>query len=128
MDYKTGETAQKISSISDLFRDDRRKELDGWLQTLLYCEAYLTVNPEIVVRPSIYKVKELSAENFSDMLKISEERNSEFRLDDYGLVRNSFLEGIKETISIIFSPEEPFRMTTNLNKCGYCPYSGLCQR
>jgi hypothetical protein len=128
VDYKTGETAQKIGSISDLFRDDRKKELDGWLQTMMYCEAYLSVNPGIVVRPSIYKIKELSAENFSDTLKISEEKNSEFRLDNYWVVRNSFLEGFKETISIIFSPDEPFRMTSNLNKCGYCPYSGLCQR
>jgi hypothetical protein len=89
VDYKTGETAQKIGSISDLFRDDRKKELDGWLQTMMYCEAYLSVNPGIVVRPSIYKIKELSAENFSDTLKISEEKNSEFRLDNYW-VRNNF--------------------------------------
>jgi hypothetical protein len=128
VDYKTGETAQKIASVSDLFADDRKKELDGWLQTLLYCEAYLTKNPGVIVRPSIYKVKELSAEKFSDILKIREEKNSEFILEDYQILRGSFLEGLKGLITTIFSAEEPFRMTQTINKCGYCPYSGLCQR
>jgi CRISPR/Cas system-associated exonuclease Cas4 (RecB family) len=128
VDYKTGETAQKINSVSDLFRDDRKKDLDGWLQTLMYCEAYLDVNPGITVRPSIYKVKELSAEKFSDTLKISEGKNNDLRLEDYQMIRNDFLDGLKGLISAIFSPEEPFRMTSNINKCGYCPYRALCQR
>ncbi len=128
VDYKTGETAQKINSVSDLFRDDRKKDLDGWLQTLMYCEAYLDVNPGITVRPSIYRVKELSAEKFSDTLKISEGKNNDLRLEDYQMIRNDFLDGLKGLISAIFSPEEPFRMTSNINKCGYCPYRALCQR
>jgi len=128
VDYKTGETAQKIASVSDLFVDDRKKDLDGWLQTLLYCEAYLTKNPDVIVRPSIYKVKELSAEKFSDILKIREEKNSEFILEDYQILRGSFLEGLKGVSTAIFSAEEPFRMTKNTNKCNYCPYRDLCQR
>jgi hypothetical protein len=128
VDYKTGEIAQTISSVSDLFTDDRKKNLDGWLQTLLYCEAYLAKNHDVKVRPSIYRVKELSPEKFSDFLKIKEERNSEFILEDYQTIRDSFLDGLKGVIIAIFSAEEPFRMTDNLNKCGYCPYRGLCQR
>jgi hypothetical protein len=73
-------------------------------------------------------VKELSAENFSDTLKISEGKNNDLRLEDYQMIRNDFLDGLKGLISAIFSPEEPFRMTSNINKCGYCPYRALCQR
>jgi CRISPR/Cas system-associated exonuclease Cas4 (RecB family) len=128
VDYKTGETAQKIGSVSDLFTDDRKKDLDGWLQTLLYCEAYLAKNHDVILRPSIYRVKELSTEEFSDFLKIREEKNSEFVLDDYQILRGSFLDGLKEVITAILSAEEPFRMTKNINKCSYCPYRDLCQR
>jgi CRISPR/Cas system-associated exonuclease Cas4 (RecB family) len=128
VDYKTGETAKKVNSVSDLFKDDRKKDLDGWLQTMLYCEVYLDANPGIAVRPSIYKVKELSAENFSDTLKIGEGKNNDLSLEDYQMIRNDFLDGLKGLISAIFSPEEPFRMTINFNKCGYCPYRALCQR
>ena len=128
VDYKTGETAERINSISDLFADDRKKELDGWLQTLLYCEAWLAGNEMCIVRPSIYKVKELSAVKFSDTLRIKEEKNSDFLVNDYRTVREAFLGGLREVISLIFNPAEPFRMTKNLNKCGYCPYRSLCQR
>jgi hypothetical protein len=128
VDYKTGETAQKISSIDDLFVDDRKKEPDGWLQTLLYCEAYLIENPEAGLRPSIYKIKELSTDNFSDYLIIREDKNSEIILDDYSRVRKSFLDGLRGVVTAIFSVEEPFRMTSNTSKCGYCPYKGLCLR
>jgi hypothetical protein len=128
VDYKTGETAQRISSVSDLFADDRKKDMDGWLQTMLYCEAYLAENPGVNVRPSIYKVKELSDEKFSDILKIKEERLSELILDDYNIVRGSFIEGLKGVITAIFSSEEPFRMTKVITKCSYCPYNGLCHR
>ncbi len=128
VDYKTGETAQRVNSINDLFKDDRRKDLDGWLQTMLYCEAYLDVNPGIAVRPSIYKVKELSAQKFSDTLKVGEGKNSDLSIEDFQMIRNEFLEGLKGLISVIFSPEEPFRMTININKCRYCPYRSLCQR
>jgi CRISPR/Cas system-associated exonuclease Cas4 (RecB family) len=128
VDYKTGDTAQKIKSIDDLFKDDRKKDLDGWLQTLLYCEAWLSVNAGFAVQPSIYKVRELSAEKFSDTLRISEEKKSDLLLDDYQLIRSTFMEGLKGVVSAIFSPGEPFRMTADISKCRYCPYRGLCQR
>ena len=128
VDYKTGDTAQKINSIDDLFKDDRKKDLDGWLQTLLYCEAWLSVNAGFAVQPSIYKVKELSAQKFSDTLRIVEEKKRDILLEDYQLVRNSFMEGLRGVVSAIFSPGEPFRMTANISKCRYCPYRGLCQR
>jgi len=128
VDYKTGESSDRINAIDDLFDDDRKKELDGWLQTLLYCEAYLAGNTGILVRPSIYKVKALSSEDYSDVLKIKTDKGAEFILDDYQKVREAFLEGLKGTISKIFSQDEPFRMTSVSYKCGYCPYRALCQR
>ncbi len=59
VDYKTGTVADKINSIEDLFADDRKKDADAWLQTLLYCEAYLMNNQGISLRPSVYKVRKL---------------------------------------------------------------------
>jgi hypothetical protein len=128
VDYKTGDTVRKISSTEDLFADDRKKDLDGWLQTLLYCEAWFAHNKTGSVRPSIYRVKKLTAERFSDTLKIGEGRAGELTVNDYQVVRESYLSGLKGVISSIFSIDEPFRMTTHLSKCRYCLYSGLCQR
>ena len=106
-------SAQKITSLEDLFVDDRKKDLDGWLQTLLYCEAYLAENQDISVRPSIYRVKELTADKTSDFLIIKEDKSNEIVLDDYKSVRGSFLDGLRGVITSIFNSEEPFRMTKN---------------
>ncbi|MFZ2338170.1 MAG: PD-(D/E)XK nuclease family protein [Bacteroidales bacterium] len=128
VDYKTGEVAAKIPSLDDLFTDDRKKEFDGWLQTLLYCEAWLSNNPAEAVRPSIYRVKELKQAKADDALKIKEDKNSEWILEDYRTVRETFMAGITGVVASIFSSGEPFRMTKSLAKCNYCPYRGLCRR
>jgi len=128
VDYKTGIMADKISSVGDLFEDDRKKELDGWLQTLVYCEAFMTEHPDVTIRPSIYNIKELSADKFSDLLKIKAAKNDEMILSDYKTVRAEFLEGLRITAGLIFSKDEPFRMTENISKCNFCPYRGLCRR
>jgi hypothetical protein len=128
VDYKTGEVARKISSISDLFADDRDKEPDGWLQTLLYCEAYLSENQGTIVKPSIYKIKDYYKEQFPDTLIIKKEKDPEISIEDYQRVRSEFREGLNALIITIFDHSEPFRMTVKALKCEYCPYRALCQR
>ncbi len=128
VDYKTGNIAEKINSVFDLFADDRDKDLDGWLQTLLYCEAFLSRNPGTTVKPSIYKVRRLSGSDNADALKLKAGRGIELLIDDYAKVRNEFMEGLTATVKFIFSIDEPFIMTGNENKCRYCPYRGLCMR
>ena len=129
VDYKTGTVADTINSISDLFTNDRKKDSDGWLQTLLYCEAYLTNVPDSTVRPSVYKIKKLHGESLTDMLKLKPDSKSELEINDYESVRDEFIFGLKEIISIIFSKDEPFTMTSDIRgKCSYCPYRALCLR
>jgi hypothetical protein len=128
VDYKTGTVSESVSSISDLFIDDRKKDPDAWLQTLLYCEAYLVANPGSNVRPSVYKIKKLNASGFADKLKLKP-RNAEISIDDYSIVRDEFIDGIKVLIHTIFSEDEPFVKTKDArNKCVWCPYRILCAR
>ncbi|MDP4223111.1 MAG: PD-(D/E)XK nuclease family protein [Bacteroidota bacterium] len=128
VDYKTGEIARKINSINDLFGDDRDKKLDGWLQTLLYCEAYRSENKNSNIKPSIYRIKDRIKEKSTDTLLLIPGRGTEIPVEDYGEVRSEFLKGLEELIITIFDPEEPFRMTEKTLKCFYCPYRELCQR
>lgn len=128
VDYKTGEISRTIGSVQELFADDRKKDSDGWLQTLLYCEAYHSRNQGEVTRPSIYKIRELTGQKFSDNLRIKAEKAQEILLNDYEEVRNDFLEGLTKLVETIFSDSEPFRMTKTTGKCVYCPFRKLCQR
>jgi hypothetical protein len=128
VDYKTGIVSEKTSSISELFTDDRKKESDGWLQTLLYCEAYLSSSPASSVRPSVYNMKRMSGNHIADKLRIGIDKKSEYELDDYQQVRDEFIFGLKNVIGLIFSKNEPFSMTVDSGKCSYCPYRNLCLR
>ncbi len=126
LDYKTGTIADSIKSIEDLFVDDRKKDYDGWLQTLLYCEGYLNENQDARVRPSVYQIKRLQ---YDDLLKIKSGRNDEITIDDYTLLRQEYISGLTATVKAIFSMDEPFIMTSDdWNKCSYCPYRALCMR
>ncbi len=128
VDYKTGTVSESVSSVSDLFVDDRKKDADAWLQTLLYCEAFLSTNPGSIVRPSVYKIKKLNGASHTDRLKLRTSRN-ETLIDNYEAVREEFLVGLKELIRTIFDENEPFVMTTGIReKCSYCPYKTLCMR
>ncbi|MDO9339988.1 MAG: PD-(D/E)XK nuclease family protein [Bacteroidales bacterium] len=129
VDYKTGTVAEMINSPGDLFADDRKKDPDGWLQTLLYCEAYLSNKPGSVVRPSVYMIKKLTGGPLTDKLRLKTDNKSELVIDDYRLVREEFMNGLKGVINTIFSNDEPFLMTSEIrSKCSYCPYKTLCMR
>jgi CRISPR/Cas system-associated exonuclease Cas4 (RecB family) len=129
VDYKTGTVADWINSIEDLFGDDRKKDVDAWLQTLLYCEAYLSSNQGIRLRPSVCKIRKLSASSDNDRLKIRVDTKNEIIVDDYHSVRDEFLKNLKVVISVIFGRDEPFTMTTDIRgKCSYCAYRRLCLR
>ena len=129
VDYKTGSVSESVKSIDDLFLDDRKKDADGWLQTLLYCEAYCTTNPGSFVRPSVYKIKKLSGALSNDKLKLKKAGSIEYAIDNYEVIREEFLNGLKVLTGIIFNENEPFVKTTDIRgKCSYCPYKTLCMR
>ncbi len=129
VDYKTGSVSESVKSINDLFIDDRKKDDDGWLQTLLYCEAYRATNPGSFVRPSVYKIKKLSGALPNDKLKLKTAGRSESVIANYEVVREEFLTGLKVLTGIIFNEDEPFVKTSDIRgKCSNCPYKTLCMR
>ncbi|MGZ5255746.1 MAG: PD-(D/E)XK nuclease family protein, partial [Flavitalea sp.] len=129
VDYKTGVVSESIGALEDLFLDDRKKDCDGWLQTLLYCEAYLSKKPSSTVRPSIYSIRKMNGSGLSDKLKIKSKNNGEIVVDNYETIRAEFIVRLRDLISIIFSSNEPFVKTKNARmKCVWCPYRILCSR
>jgi CRISPR/Cas system-associated exonuclease Cas4 (RecB family) len=128
VDYKTGSVADTVCTIDDLFEEDRDKEPDGWLQTLLYCEAYINKFPGAKVSPSIYKIKKMNGCSVSDKLILKNGKTS-CTIEDYREIRSQFTQGLNGLVTSIFSKDEPFTMTKKpANKCRYCAYSGLCLR
>jgi CRISPR/Cas system-associated exonuclease Cas4 (RecB family) len=127
VDYKTGNIAPFVCSVDDLFKEDRKKEYDGWLQILLYSEAYLQKLPGKIVQPSIYGIKKMTGGKTETRLLIKPDR-TEAPLVDYLQIRDQFMQGLRDTISKIFDPGEDFTMTRTDSKCAYCKYRILCMR
>jgi hypothetical protein len=129
VDYKSGTVSELINSISDLFTEDRKKDADGWLQTLLYSEAYLASSPVITIRPSVYKIKKLGGTTFSDKLRVKTGTRSDVAIENYTEVRDEFVSGLKDIVGTIFKKDEPFIKTKDTRgKCTWCPYKTLCMR
>lgn len=125
IDYKTGEVNDSVSSVGALFNNDRNKNLDAWLQTLIYCETYLANKPDQKIIPSVYKLKKNPGSTDTDKLRIGKN----LVIDDYHDIKAEFLEYLNMTVNKIFSPDEPFTMTSDSwSKCRYCPYRTLCLR
>jgi hypothetical protein len=129
VDYKTGTVAERINSIGDLFEYDRKRDLDGWLQTLIYCEAFIQSGKGERVRPSIYRIRNLSSAPDKDRLSIRSDGKNDFPVEDYSLVRDEFMSFLASVTDEIFSTDLPFVMTGDTyGKCSWCPYRGLCMR
>jgi hypothetical protein len=129
VDYKTGKVSDSIKQIEELFREDRIKDSDGWLQTLLYCEGYLSLEPGERVRPSIYKIISASGEQVNDHLIIKRSGKDGTPVEDYAMVREEFMHDLQSAAGTILSSSEPFMMTNDIwGKCSYCPYRVLCKR
>jgi CRISPR/Cas system-associated exonuclease Cas4 (RecB family) len=126
VDYKTGTVSQSLKSISELFEDDRKKDHDGWLQTLLYCESLFGKTEGRPVRPSIYKIRKIGAD-YNDTLLIKSGKAA-FDVDDYSKVRDEFIAGLGGVLNVMFNKNEPFKMTGKSDKCRYCAYKDLCMR
>ena len=126
VDYKTGTASQSITSISELFDDDRKKDHDGWLQTLLYCESLFGKTEGLRIKPSIYKIRTIGAHNDTLLVKSGK---TTIEVDDYSQVRDEFIAGLNSVVNLIFDKNEHFRMTRKPEmKCKYCAYRDLCAR
>ena len=87
------------------------------------------MHPDSVVRPSVYKIKKLDGTLITDKLIIRSGNKNQIVIDNYMTVREEFLRGLGELISIIFSEDEPFVKTSDVRgKCSWCPYKTLCMR
>lgn len=129
IDYKTGEVADTISSISSLFEEDRNKALDGWLQTLFYTEGFFRSDKTAKLTPAIYMLRKPAGAEPECRLLIKKSKESAYAVDDYTSVREEFNEGLGKILNSIFSNDEPFIMTdSGWGKCSYCIYKKLCLR
>lgn len=127
LDYKSGADSVEIRSIENLFDYDSKDRNGAAFQTLLYCELFARDSNTTVLRPSLYPVRKIFSEDFSDVFRIKIGPGKGDLLS-YDGVREYFLAGLGKILSDLFDPDVDIEMTDDQQKCTYCPYKQLCNR
>lgn len=127
LDYKSGADELDIKSLEDLFDYDSKTRNSAAFQTLLYCELFIQNMREAEMRPSLYPVRKLFGDSFSDAFKI---KNGPGKgdIDSYRSIREEFTVGLRNVLADIFDRARDIKMTSDRQKCRYCPYNSLCNR
>ncbi|MFO7852956.1 MAG: PD-(D/E)XK nuclease family protein [Bacteroidota bacterium] len=127
LDYKSGTDELDIKSLEDLFNYDSKTRNSAAFQTLLYCEMFTQNMREAELRPSLYPVRKIFSDNFSDAFKI---KNGPGKgdIESYRLIRAEFTAGLQNILADIFDRNRDIKMTSDRQKCRYCPYNILCNR
>ncbi len=113
IDYKTGNVKLKTKGVFELFLSPDKKTL---FQLYLYKLIYQDVYPNRNTMVGFYAVRQLKDGIAKPQKEISTEDLEEFRST------------LVKMVTEIFNPEVPFVQTPDFSRCGYCPYTGICNR
>jgi CRISPR/Cas system-associated exonuclease Cas4 (RecB family) len=127
IDYKTGHTDQKFSTLESLFEGNQRNRNNAAMQTLFYAWLVGESMKGEAVMPGLYAMKGLFEENFDPALHMSSLKK-EGRVGSFLPLEEPFLDLLRQTLQNLFDPAVPFVQRENDQKCSYCDFSSLCQR
>jgi CRISPR/Cas system-associated exonuclease Cas4 (RecB family) len=127
IDYKTGQSNQRFSSIDSLFERNYGSRNGAAMQTLFY--AWL-VGEEYAgdeVMPGLYAMKALFEDRFDPALHMTSMKK-EGRIGSFSPLEEQFLQHLQGIVQELFDPAVPFEQRQNDKKCSYCDFASLCQR
>ena len=123
VDYKTGNSGDKLSNIESLFSDSQARNKAAF-QTLMYCMAYGDTKGEMLnLIPAVYGLRKVFMANFSPLLKGP--GGDVLRYQD---VKDGYRNGLQQLVQEVFDPEIQFVQTKNEHKCVFCPYRDICMK
>ncbi len=130
VDYKTGKDQKVFPDIPSLFDRDNKSRNKAVLQTFIYGLLYLHSSnhkSNIPVQASLFNIRDLFRSDFSPLIQIGK-GNSKQDVVDIRSYLGEFEQELKFLLNEMYDFEVPFSQTSDMNKCSYCPYAGLCNR
>ncbi|MCL6260477.1 PD-(D/E)XK nuclease family protein [Aquiflexum sp. TKW24L] len=130
IDYKSGGDKKVFSNVASLFDREDKNRNKAAMQTMYYGLLYQAMHPENTkpLKPALFNFKEIFQEDFNPYLQQKESRATAVEVDDYRNYQSEYENGLRTMLEEMFDPEVSFSQTDNLDKCKYCPYSGICGR
>lgn len=125
VDYKTGHDKTDFKEMGDLFDNsvkDRRKAI---LQTLFYCNAYVSKYPamkDAAIQPVIYKIATVAKDGINPISFGGE------ALSDYRKVNDSFTASLHAALKELFDLDTPFVQAPSADNCKFCTFKDICRR
>jgi hypothetical protein len=123
IDYKTGRNMKldfkEWLQLVDRTGTDRRKEI---FQTLVYSDIVNRTEYHNAIFPAIYKLDDLFDEEFVPNVMFQGAKLS------FQKVENEFNIIFSDVLSEMFSVNNIFDQTKDLQKCTYCSYNKICRR
>ena len=80
------------------------------------------------IEPSIFNSKQFFDDKFDWRLIQKEKGESEVKIQSFGKYSNGFEKILNKLLTEIWNTENSFDQTTDLKKCEFCPYNGICKR
>ena len=123
VDYKTGSSQLKpMADVDAIFAPAQiHNHADYYLQTFVYADIVRRERKE-KVSPALLFIQHASKENYDPTLCFGKEP-----ILDIAEYSQHFCELLDQKIIEIFSPEVPYRPTTDLKICRSCPYLQMCR-
>lgn len=123
IDYKTGNVKSlTFKVIDELFKQGAKDPKKEILQALIYTWALSENSSETDFQPAIYSLRNLFVNPFDPRIQYNKK---EFSFHE---VKGEFISQLKQLIHEIYSSDNIFSQTPQVENCKYCPYREICQR
>ncbi len=123
IDYKTGRNLNlKFRDFSEFYEHGKKNRPKEIFQTLVYSEIYTRCKGVQPIFPSIYKIDEFFGDEFHPEVR----RNG--NMVDYREIADEFRQSLHLLFEEIFSGQDLYEQTSDIDKCRTCPYNKICRR
>jgi hypothetical protein len=127
IDYKTGQTSQRFTTLESLFMRDYGSRNGAAMQILFYAWLARASHPHDGVLPGLYTMKGLFEEHFDPALSMTS-RGKGGRIASFEDLEIAYLEQLRAVLGELFDPSVPFEQRKEDKICTYCDFAELCQR
>ncbi len=129
IDYKTGKDSREFVTLESLIDREDEKRNKAAFQVFFYSYLfYKTYKGNYDrIEPGLFNSRDLFETDFQWQIVEKPGRKAQqvFEFRDY---LESFEETISKLLGELFDPAIPFDQVTDVKKCRWCPYSGICGR
>ncbi|WP_029904563.1 PD-(D/E)XK nuclease family protein [Prevotella sp. 10(H)] len=127
IDYKTGKGVLRYRDMKDLFDKEMKDRPKAVMQVFMYSHLYLLDNPDKILEPGIYYLRNLFDTRFHPGV-ICKQGKEDCRITDFAEYKDEFKGYFDTCLEEIFDPQTPFIQTPTGEACKWCIFTNICKK